>query len=146
MIYGIAVFIRNKLFDVGLRKQHAFDIPVIVVGNLSVGGTGKTPHVEYLIELLGEHNYKVGVLSRGYKRTTSGFILASAQSTSQEIGDEPKQIKLKYPEITVAVCEKKSGWNRSFKNNPSIVECIIIRRCFSAPSCETRLVHSTDRL
>ena len=75
-VYGAVVEVRNRLFDVGLLKQHHFDVPVISVGNITVGGTGKTPHVEFLIERLSSR-YKIGVLSRGYKRVTKGFVLAN---------------------------------------------------------------------
>lgn len=101
-LYGMIVFIRNKFFDWGIYKQKKYDIPVISVGNITVGGTGKTPHIEYLITLLKD-NYKVAVLSRGYKRNSSGFVLADADSAVSQIGDEPYQIKLKYPDILVAV-------------------------------------------
>lgn len=101
-LYGIGVRLRNKLFDWGVLPTEQYPVPVISIGNLAVGGTGKTPHTEYIICLL-KSQYRVAVLSRGYKRKTSGFILASAQSTSHEIGDEPYQIKSKYPDIQVAV-------------------------------------------
>ncbi|MBN2611522.1 MAG: tetraacyldisaccharide 4'-kinase [Bacteroidales bacterium] len=106
LIYGTVIFIRNLLFDIGFLKQHSFPQPVISVGNITVGGTGKTPHVEYLVKLL-EKECSVAVLSRGYKRKTKGFILASPGSGTDEIGDEPKQIKDKFPQIHVAVSEKR---------------------------------------
>lgn len=102
-LYGAAVRLRNCLFDWGVLKSRTFDVPVICVGNLTVGGTGKTPHVEYLIRLL-QTRTKVAVLSRGYKRKTSGYILASQHTTQQDIGDEPYQMKGKFPDIHVAVC------------------------------------------
>ncbi|HCO67638.1 MAG TPA: tetraacyldisaccharide 4'-kinase [Dysgonomonas sp.] len=105
-LYGIVIFIRNKFFDWGLLKQKKYDIPVISVGNITVGGTGKTPHIEYLIHLL-KTDYNVAVLSRGYKRKTKGFILADTDSTVSQIGDEPYQIKLKFPQITIAVDSKR---------------------------------------
>ena len=101
-LYGFAVSLRNTMFNIGLLKSRAFDIPVISVGNITVGGTGKTPHVEYLIRLL-EKQFHVAVLSRGYKRTSKGYIKATPQSTMPEIGDEPYQMKQKFPDITVAV-------------------------------------------
>lgn len=101
-LYGIVVFIRNRCFKLGILKQEKYDIPIICVGNITVGGTGKTPHTEYLVSLLKEQ-FRVAVLSRGYKRKTKGFVLAAETSTSKEIGDEPLQIKLKYPHIIVAV-------------------------------------------
>ncbi len=101
-LYGFGVFIRNKFFDWGIFKQEEFDIPVICIGNISVGGTGKTPHTEYLVKMLKD-KYRVAVLSRGYKRKTSGFVLATAESTSLDLGDESYQIKRKFPDVTVAV-------------------------------------------
>lgn len=106
-IYGVGIWSRNKLFDIGLKRQRAFDIPVIVVGNIAIGGTGKTPHTEYIISLLAE-KYNIGVLSRGYKRSTSGFVLATNTSTPYDIGDEPYQIYKKYyGRIKLAVCEDR---------------------------------------
>ncbi len=106
LIYGLVVNIRNFMFDVKILKSTSFDIPIISVGNITVGGTGKTPHVEYVISFLKEE-YNIAVLSRGYKRATKGFVLAQKDSNAKEIGDEPKQIKQKYPDITVAVCESR---------------------------------------
>ena len=97
-IYELVVRIRHKLFDLNILKSEEFDIPIVCVGNLTVGGTGKTPVTEYLIEKLSPI-FKVAVLSRGYKRKTRGFVLSTVQSSFRSIGDEPKQIKLKYPEI-----------------------------------------------
>lgn len=103
LIYGLVVYVRNRLYDNQiLLKSAVFKIPVIVVGNITVGGTGKTPHTEYLVELLKNH-FKVAVLSRGYKRKTSGFLISTPESTSTEIGDEPLQIKQKFPDTIVAV-------------------------------------------
>ena len=102
LLYGMVVGLRNKLFDWKILRSEEFDIPIISVGNLTVGGTGKTPHTEYLIELLSQ-SFKVALLSRGYKRKTSGYRLSTDNSTSKEIGDEPYQIKQKYPCIHVAV-------------------------------------------
>ena len=101
-VYGGAVRLRNQLFDIGMLKSRSFDVPVISVGNITVGGSGKTPHVEYLVKLLKD-KVKVAVLSRGYKRKSKGFILASKDSTISEIGDEPLQMKKKFPDIYVAV-------------------------------------------
>ena len=101
-IYGIGVWIRNKMYDWGLIKSRAYDIPIISVGNITVGGTGKTPHVEYLIRLLKD-DVKVAVLSRGYKRKSKGYVLAGEHTTAQDIGDEPYQIKKKFGGIYVAV-------------------------------------------
>lgn len=105
-LYGLGVNIRNFLFDKGILKSVGFDIPIICVGNITIGGTGKTPHTEYLIQLLTKH-HRVAVLSRGYKRKKKGFLIAHAESTAHDIGDEPYQIKKKFPDITVAVCTQR---------------------------------------
>jgi len=88
-IYGLAVLVRNILFDLRILSSTRFKLPVIAVGNITVGGTGKTPHVEYLIRLLKDE-FKIAVLSRGYKRKTRDFILASTKSGITDIGDEPE--------------------------------------------------------
>ena len=111
-LYGLGVRLRNWMFDVGLLKVHSFDIPIISVGNITVGGSGKTPHVEYLINLLHE-KCKVGVLSRGYKRKSHGYVLATKDTTMPTIGDEPFQMKTKFNDIYVAVDRKRcNGINR----------------------------------
>lgn len=94
-LYGIGVGIRNQLFELNILKSRSFTTPVISVGNITVGGTGKTPHVEYLIRLLSKE-VKVAVLSRGYKRKTHGYILADESTTMRDIGDEPYQMKRKF--------------------------------------------------
>lgn len=101
-LYGLAVSLRNWLFNVGLLHQQSYDIPVIAVGNITVGGTGKTPHVEYLVRLLHKLT-KVAVLSRGYKRKSKGYVLADDSSTALTIGDEPYQMTRKFKDIYVAV-------------------------------------------
>ena len=105
-IYGAVVVMRNKLFDWGIFRSKSFDVPVICVGNLAVGGTGKTPHTEYLIKLLHD-KYQVAVLSRGYKRRTKGYVLATPQCTAKTIGDEPYQMYTKFSSVTLAVDEKR---------------------------------------
>ena len=105
-IYGCLVRLRNFFFDVGILKSHSFSVPIIAVGNITVGGTGKTPHVEYLIKLLKGRS-KIAVLSRGYKRKSKGFIVADKDSTVRDIGDEPFQMKRKYPDTIVAVDKKR---------------------------------------
>ena len=101
-LYGFIVSLRNELFNLGILKERTFKIPIISVGNITVGGSGKTPHVEYLIRLL-HNDVKVGVLSRGYKRKSHGYILANDSSTMRDLGDEPFQMKQKFPNIYVAV-------------------------------------------
>lgn len=105
-LYGFGVNLRNKLFDNGKLKQRRFDIPIICVGNITAGGTGKTPHTEYLIRLLLPH-CKVAVLSQGYKRKSKGFRIVEVDSKVQDVGDEPLQIKQKYPETLVVVDKKR---------------------------------------
>ena len=105
-LYGIGVRVRNQLFELGILKTRSFKIPVIGVGNITVGGSGKTPHVEYLVRLLMD-KAKVAVLSRGYKRETKGFVLANDKSTVADIGDEPLQMSRKFPQIHVAVDENR---------------------------------------
>jgi tetraacyldisaccharide 4'-kinase len=90
LLYGGITFLRNYLYDKGFLKSYTFDVPVIAVGNLSVGGTGKTPQIEYLIRLLSS-KYKVATLSRGYKRQSKGFVLADADANAKLLGDEPFQ-------------------------------------------------------
>ena len=101
-IYGMAVGLRNQCFELGILKSRSFDTPVISVGNITVGGAGKTPHVEYLIRLL-QDKVKVAVLSRGYKRKSRGFLLADDETPVEQIGDEPFQMKQKFENVYVAV-------------------------------------------
>lgn len=106
-LYYIVIFLRNWLFDRGLMHATQPKVPTINVGNLSLGGTGKTPHVEYLVRLLSE-KYKLSTLSRGYGRKTKGFVLANEQATAETIGDEPMQYYLKFKDkINVVVCENR---------------------------------------
>jgi tetraacyldisaccharide 4'-kinase len=106
-LYGAGVWVHNKMFDLQIKKSVEFELPVISVGNLSTGGTGKTPHVEYLVNLLSSA-YPVGVMSRGYRRRTSGYFLVEESSTAHQAGDEPLQVKRKFPRTTVAVCEERA--------------------------------------
>lgn len=129
-IYGVVMAVRNKMFDYGILKQQEFDIPIVVVGNIAMGGTGKTPHVEYIVEsLLGKYN--IGVLSRGYRRATKGFVLASPQSRPEDIGDESYQIYRKFgPDITVAVCEKRADGIRQMREINPTLNMIILDDAF----------------
>jgi tetraacyldisaccharide 4'-kinase len=106
-LYGLGVGVRNLLFKWHVLRQKEFQVPIVVVGNISVGGTGKTPHTEYIVNLL-RYKYHIGVLSRGYKRITKGFVLATNRCSPLDIGDEPYQIYQKFGrDITVAVCEDR---------------------------------------
>ena len=106
LIYGTVVWLRNRLYDSGFYSSIEFSVPVISVGNLSVGGTGKTPHVEYLIRLL-QYRFQTATMSRGYKRRTQGFLLADAETNALKIGDEPMQYHMKYPGLVVSVAEER---------------------------------------
>ena len=122
VLYNIITRIRNLFFDIGLFKQTAFKTPLIVVGNLSVGGTGKTPQIEYLIRLLKD-NYKTAVLSRGYKRKTKGFILLNENHSAAAVGDEPLQYYRKFKNINVAVdANRVAGVINLIENNtPDVI-------------------------
>lgn len=128
-VYGSIVTIRHKLFDLKILRSEEFDIPVVCVGNLTVGGTGKTPVTEFLIERLSE-NHRVAVLSRGYRRKTKGFVLSSPDSSVRSIGDEPKQMKIKYPEIPMAVCEKRAEGIRRLRELHPEIEVVILDDAF----------------
>ena len=106
LLYGLIVCIRNFLFDKKILKSEKVAVPTICIGNLTIAGTGKTPHTEFVLSIL-KRDWKTAMLSRGYKRKTSGFRLANADSTALEIGDEPLQIHRKFPETAVAVDEKR---------------------------------------
>ena len=106
LLYWLGIAVRNFLYEKQVLKSSSFGLPLICVGNLSVGGTGKSPMVEYLIRLL-EHRYHIATLSRGYKRKTKGYALAGPDTTALEIGDEPMQFHQKFPELPVAVGEER---------------------------------------
>ncbi len=123
-VYGSVVYLRNKLFDWKILEQKEYDVPIICVGNITVGGTGKTPHTEYIVKLLLDNGYRVAVLSRGYGRSSNGYILADENSTSRKIGDEPFQIKQKFPEIHLAVDgDRRRGIKKllKLKNPPQVI-------------------------
>lgn len=122
ILYGFITSFRNFLFDKGILKSYSFDLPIIAVGNLSVGGTGKTPQIEYLIRLLSPTN-KVATLSRGYKRKSEGFILADETSDATILGDEPFQFYQKFPNIQVAVdANRKNGIEQLLKiSQPDVI-------------------------
>ncbi|MEP7263772.1 MAG: tetraacyldisaccharide 4'-kinase [Bacteroidota bacterium] len=121
IIYDLVTRIRNFCFDKGILKSTEFDIPVISIGNLSMGGTGKTPHVEYLLTLLSPH-FEIATLSRGYGRSTKGYLEVNKTSSADQSGDEPLQYKLKFPEVKVAVCENRvEGINQILKSGKAEV-------------------------
>jgi tetraacyldisaccharide 4'-kinase len=119
-LYGVGIWLRNKLFAWGVLKQTSFDKPVIVVGNISTGGTGKTPHVEYLIKLLSATR-DIATLSRGYGRKSKGFLWVKGDGLPTEYGDEPLQLKQKFTTLDVAVCENRvKGINQILEERPYI--------------------------
>lgn len=121
LLYGCAVWLRNRLFDAGWLPQESFSVPVICIGNLTAGGTGKTPHTEYIIRLLSRQ-FRVAVLSRGYRRASKGFVLASPETPVTQLGDEPYQMKQKFPQVTVAVdANRRRGIHRLLPLKPDVI-------------------------
>jgi tetraacyldisaccharide 4'-kinase len=128
-IYGSVTAIRNLFFYWGWFKQTSFPKPVIALGNLTVGGTGKTPHADYLITLLKPF-YKVGLVSRGYMRQTKGVVVSQASSTAAEIGDEPMQLKRKHKELTVVASEKRVLGVDACLGHPSQPDVVVLDDAF----------------
>lgn len=138
LIYGVIVWLRNRLYDSGFFSSVEFSLPVICVGNLSVGGTGKTPHVEYLLRLL-QYQYRVATMSRGYKRSTQGFLLANENSNALRIGDEPMQYRLCFPEVAVSVAEERmTGIPLLLQRRPD-VEVVILDDAYQHRSVKAGL-------
>ena len=129
LLYGMIATIRNYLFDIQVLKSTKFKTPTIVVGNLSVGGTGKTPQIEYLIRLL-QNDYKVAVLSRGYKRKSKGFIIADENATAESIGDEPFQYFKKFKNVIVCVDADRTNGLKELKNLKSPPNVILLDDAF----------------
>lgn len=127
--YGIGVKFRNTMFEIGILKTRSFKVPIISVGNITVGGTGKTPHVEYLVSVLKDQ-FNVAVLSRGYKRKSKGFILASTDTTMPEIGDEPYQMKQKFPDVTVAVDKNRCHGIDQLTENDEQIDVVLLDDAF----------------
>lgn len=126
-LYGAGVWLRNRAFDWGWFRSEAFDVPVVCVGNLAVGGTGKTPHIEYLVRLLQRRGFEVATLSRGYRRKTRGYLLADGASDARQIGDEPCQMKRKFPKLRVAVDEdRRHGIGQLLKLDHPPVDAVLL--------------------
>ncbi len=128
-LYYVAVFLRNKFYDWSIFKSKSYESPVLCVGNLSVGGTGKTPMIEYLIALLGS-KYKLATLSRGYGRKSKGFLIATPNATSQDIGDEPLQILNKFKNMTVAVDADRQNGLKCLKEYNPLLEVVLLDDAF----------------
>lgn len=137
-LYRLVITIRHWLFDINLLKSKKFDIPIICVGNITVGGTGKTPAAEMIIDYMHSY-YHVALLSRGYGRRTSGYIEVQKNSSYRDVGDEPLQIKLKFPDTLVVVCENRvEAINRIQKEHPEI-NLIIMDDGFQHRHVEARI-------
>jgi tetraacyldisaccharide 4'-kinase len=143
LLYGGIMLVRNMLYDTGWFQSKRFGMPVIAVGNLTVGGTGKTPHVEYLLRLLRPQ--KTAVLSRGYKRSTKGFVLADASATAATLGDEPFQYHLDFPEVTVAVSESRvAGMEKLLSGQPDLEVTVLDDAMQHRPIKPSLLIMLTD--
>jgi tetraacyldisaccharide 4'-kinase len=129
LVFWIGIIFRNWLYDKNILKSASFGLPLICVGNLSVGGTGKSPMVEYLVEKLKDR-FKVATLSRGYKRKTKGYALANKDTTALEIGDEPMQFHLKFPNIPVAVGERRMEAIPQLLHDRPDIQAIILDDAF----------------
>src|SRR5213075_218760 len=129
IIYWLIIFIRNKFYDLKIFSSAIFGMPLICVGNLSVGGTGKSPMVEFLVGNLKD-DFKVATLSRGYKRKTRGYALANERSDALEIGDEPMQFKLKFPAVPVAVGEERIDAISQLLHDKPDIQSIILDDAF----------------
>lgn len=128
-LHGLVVMGRNLLFDVGVLRSRRFPLPIIAVGNLAVGGTGKTPHTEYLLRLLSD--FSVAMLSRGYGRRTVGFALAADSGRASDIGDEPAQMHRKFPEVVVAVDEnRREGIEILMREQNPPIEVVVLDDAF----------------
>lgn len=127
--YGVGVKLRNLLFETGALKSRSFQVPVISVGNITVGGTGKTPHVEYLVNVL-KNSFKVAVLSRGYKRESKEFIIADADTPMRMIGDEPYQMKQKFANVTIAVDKNRCHGIEKLVENDSKLDVVLLDDAF----------------
>ncbi len=138
VVYQLVMWLRNWLYDISVFPVHEFSVPVVSVGNITVGGSGKTPHVEYLVRLLKER-YGVAVVSRGYKRKTKGFLLADEHTTVDEIGDEPWQIHRKFPEIKVIVDENRVRALRKIEKEMEEVQVVILDDAFQHRSVKAGL-------
>lgn len=119
-LLSFVLYIRHKLYDMGVMKSRSFSVPVLCIGNLRVGGTGKTPMTDFIVKKLKKEN-KVAILSRGYKRKTKGFLVVEANATSQMVGDEPKLLKMLNPDVMVVVCENRcKGVDKILEIDPDI--------------------------
>jgi tetraacyldisaccharide 4'-kinase len=138
ILYGSLVWLRNKLYDWNIKSSKNYNFPVICVGNLSVGGTGKSPMIEYLIELLKD-DFRIATLSRGYKRNSSGFYVLKGNEKAALTGDEPLQFKRKFPAIEVAVHENRQAGIKALRELPKPPEVILLDDAFQHRKVEAGL-------
>ena len=124
-LYDLVMSLRNAAFNRGWLPSRRFPCATIAIGNLAVGGTGKTPHAEYLLRLLSPQ-HRVALLSRGYGRRTHGFVMANAESTASDIGDEPLQMQRKFPQVQVAVDEKRCEGMERLLAQPNPPEVVVL--------------------
>lgn len=129
-LYGIGIWLRNELYDSHIIHSHTVSIPTIGVGNLAVGGTGKTPMTEYIVALLLKHGFHVAILSRGYGRATRGFRVATTADTAQTIGDEPMQMHTHFPDIPIAVCADRVLGVRRLQQLFPDLQCVVLDDAF----------------
>ena len=125
LIYGLITALRNLFFNWGLLQSTSFNLPVIVVGNLSLRGTGKTPQIEFLVRMLSK-SYKIATLSRGYKRESKGFVLAGTNDNALTLGDEPFQYHQKFPNIQVAVDANRTNGIQQLLSQPTKPDVILL--------------------
>lgn len=129
-LYGGITTLRNWLFDKNILSQESYDVPIVSIGNITVGGTGKTPHVEYVVSMLSSM-YNIAILSRGYKRKTKGFLIANSKSTPDQIGDEPLQMYQKFgSRVKVAVCESRRKGIRQLMEEYPQIQLIVLDDAF----------------
>lgn len=129
LLYGLGIGLRDLLYRIGALRSVRFDLPVISVGNLTVGGAGKSPHIEYLLRWLGQY-IDVAVLSRGYGRKTTGYYAVNSFNTADQVGDEPLQFKRKFPEAAISVSESRAlGVPELVKHNPDS-QCVLLDDAF----------------
>jgi|TARA_B110000093_G_scaffold70809_1_gene76983 tetraacyldisaccharide 4'-kinase len=138
ILYTLITSLRNGLFNLKFYKSKKFEIPLIGVGNLSIGGTGKTPMVEFIFKLFS-NEFKMALLSRGFKRSTKGYVKANEDSNSSDIGDEPFQIFSKFKKIDVAVDENRVRGVRNLLNENQKLQSIILDDCFQHRSVSLKL-------
>ena len=137
-LYKMAVLFRHQLFDWGILHSEKFDIPVICIGNITVGGTGKTPLAEMIVDYMSQ-THRVALLSRGYGRRTKGYREVAATDHYRDVGDEPLQIKRKFPDVCVVVCERRADGIRRIRTEHPEVDLIVMDDGFQHRYVEAKI-------